>query len=171
MEVGERKKRMLGKVKSIKREVFCREKLFHQYLWQVPKQFKDGIRATKCRVHWNNISLGGFFWSWRIFFPFFLPTSQLSFHLWRRILWFSSPDVTLHPVDFKRINKGWRERRVVQHVRLIKKICKVGCVPAEAGKLIKLKTFNRRVNSNFDFSQPANAPEKDLYKPNIVNYM
>lgn len=63
-----------GKARRIKGNVVCREKLFHQYLWQVPKQFKAGIRATKCRVHWNNISPGGFVWSWkRSFFSLFFP--------------------------------------------------------------------------------------------------
>lgn len=70
--------------------------------------------------------------------------------------------MTLHPVDFKRINKGGKGWRGVQYVRVIKKIGKVECVPAEAGKLIQLKRFNRRLNSNFNFSQRTNAPEKDL---------
>lgn len=45
-------------------------------------------------------------------FPFFL-TSQLSFHLRRRMLWFLRPDVTLHPVHFKETNEGGREQHML----------------------------------------------------------
>lgn len=121
---GRKKRGYRGKSRGTKGKVLCSEKLFHQYLWQVPKQFKAGIRATKCRVHRNNISLGGFVWSWErsffLVFPSFFPTSRLSFHLWRRMLWFSWPDVTLHPVHFRRTNKGGRERRVCMCVQLEK---------------------------------------------------
>ncbi len=82
MAVGGRIKRgYWGKARRIKGKVLCREELFHQYLWQVPKQFKAGIRPTKCRVHWNNISPRGFVWSWKR--SFFLPPSfswLLRFH-------------------------------------------------------------------------------------------